>query len=133
METARSNPLPFYPANPNPMSGAGGVRLKGYGVNSINGTQRYQLQQPGNMKLFAGLNVYKDPAGDYTDQTITLLINSDTVLDQISIQELDPTLRLNGGFPFIPVNRKIEGADDMAFTVTSTAVLTLYMVVYYYP
>jgi len=125
--------MPFMQTPKHGLAGAAGIRLKGYTVSSIVGSQPYAISQPGNMRKFAGLNLYKSPSGLFTDQVISLIINSDTVLDTITAQEINPETHLNGSMIFFPIDRDLFGNDSIQFNVTATAVLPMYLVIYYYP
>ena len=126
-----SQGLPLYVPNPNPMTGAGGIRMKGYSTNAINGKQNYSIFQPGNMSRLAGINLYSDTP--LTSETVTLLVNSDTVLDNIVAKEISPIDHPTNGMVFFPIDRAIGGRDEIIFTVQANAANVINIVLYYYP
>jgi hypothetical protein len=103
---------------PAPQTGAKGIRLKGYNVTSSIGTQTTTITQPGNMRNLIGLNVYQNTA--FTTETISLTINSEKVLDNISAKDLCPETHMISD-PVIRISRALTGNDDIKLEFTSSA------------
>lgn len=101
-----------------PMVGAKGIRLKGYNLTSQVGTLSQTISQPGNMRNLIGLNVYSSAA--FTTETISLTINSEKVLDNISAKDICPENHQIGD-PVIRLSRQLTGNDDIKLEYTSTA------------
>lgn len=101
-----------------PMTGAKGIRLKGYNIVSVIGTSTTTITQPGNMRNLIGLNVYQDVA--FTTETISLTINSEKVLDNISAKDICPETHQIGD-PVIRISRELTGNDDIKLEYTSPA------------
>lgn len=101
-----------------PQVGAKGVRLKGYNITSQVGTVTTTISQPGNMKNLIGLNVYQNTA--FTTETISLTINSEKVLDNISAKDICPDNHQIGD-PVIRISRELTGNDDIKLEFTSGA------------
>jgi hypothetical protein len=98
--------------------GAKGIRLKGYNVTSQVGTVTTTITQPGNMRNLIGLNVYQDTA--FTIETISLTINSERVLDNISAKDICPENHQIGD-PVIRISRPLTGNDDIKLEYTANA------------
>lgn len=101
-----------------PQVGAKGIRLKGYNIASIVGTSTTTITQPGNMRNLIGLNVYQDTA--FTTETISLTINSEKVLDNVSAKDICPENHQIGD-PVIRISRPLSGNDDIKLEFTSTS------------
>ena len=101
-----------------PMVGAKGIRLKGYNITSQVGTVTSTITQPGNMRNLIGLNVYQDVA--FTTETISLTINSEKVLDNVSAKDLCPETHQVSD-PVIRISRELMGNDDIKLEYTSPA------------
>jgi hypothetical protein len=99
-----------------PMVGAKGIRLKGYNITSQVGTVTTTITQPGNMRNLIGLNVYQDVA--FTTETISLTINSEKVLDNVSAKDLCPETHQVSD-PVIRISRELMGNDDIKLEFTS--------------
>lgn len=99
-----------------PQVGAKGIRLKGYNITSIVGTSTTTITQPGNMKNLIGLNLYQDVA--FTTETISLTINSEKVLDNISAKDICPENHFISD-PVIRISRALTGNDDIKLEFTS--------------
>ena len=115
--------------------GAIGINWKGYTVNAIAGTQTYTISQPGNMRNLIGLNVYVlTTGGVLTDETISLNINSELVLDNISAKDQAPQFHQIAN-PVIRLNRQLTGNDDIKVLINSQGVggILLNLVFYYSP
>lgn len=114
-----------------PMVGAKGIRLKGYNITSQVGTVTTTITQPGNMRNLIGLNVYQDVA--FTTETISLTINSEKVLDNVSAKDLCPETHQVSD-PVIRISRELMGNDDIKLEFTSpTAGNTLNATFYFSP
>lgn len=114
-----------------PMTGAKGIRLKGYNVTTIVGTQTTTVTQPGNMRNLIGLNVYQNVA--FTTETISLTINSEKVLDNIAAKDICPEEHQIGD-PVIRISRELMGNDDIKLEITSgTANNTVNATFYFSP
>lgn len=103
---------------PRPQVGAKGLRLKGYNITTIVGTQVTTITQPGNMRNLIGLNIYQNVA--FTTETISLTINSEKVLDNISAKDICPEEHIISD-PVIRISRILTGNDDIKLEVTSAA------------
>lgn len=99
-----------------PQVGAKGIRLKGYNITSQVGTVTTTITQPGNMRNLIGLNVYQDVS--FTTETISLTINSEKVLDNISAKDINPPSHQIGD-PVIRISRELLGNDDIKLEFTS--------------
>jgi hypothetical protein len=111
--------------------GAKGIRLKGYNITSQVGTVTTTITQPGNMRNLIGLNVYQDAA--FTTETISLTINSEKVLDNISAKDINPQNHQVSD-PVIRISRELTGNDDIKLEFTSpTAGNTLNATFYFSP
>jgi hypothetical protein len=116
------------------LAGAAGLRLKGYAVNSINGTQPYSLTQPGNMRLLLGVALYPVLAASTFDNVFcTLVVNADQVLEQIPGSSINPATNPNGNTVYFPVVRKLTGNDNIQFIITNTVVVAYQLVLWYLP
>lgn len=105
---------------PKPQTGAKGVRLKGYNITSQVGTVTTTITQPGNMRNLIGLNLYLNTANVvFTDETISLTINSEKVLDNIAAKDLSPENHTISD-PVIRFSRELTGNDDIKLEFTST-------------
>jgi hypothetical protein len=114
-----------------PQVGAKGIRLKGYNITSVVGTQTTTITQPGNMRNLIGLNVYQSAA--FTTETISLTINSEKVLDNIAAKDINPQSHQVGD-PVIRISRELQGNDDIKLEFTSpTANNTLNATFYFSP
>lgn len=100
-----------------PQVGAKGIRLKGYNITSQVGTVTTTITQPGNMRNLIGLNVYQDVA--FTTETISLTINSEKVLDNVSAKDICPENHQIGD-PVIRISRELLGNDDIKLEYTSS-------------
>ena len=100
-----------------PQVGAKGIRLKGYNITSQVGTVTTTITQPGNMRNLIGLNVYQDVA--FTTETISLTINSEKVLDNVSAKDICPENHQIGD-PVIRISRELMGNDDIKLEYTSS-------------
>ena len=100
------------------MTGAKGIRLKGYNITSQVGTTTTTITQPGNMRNLIGLNVYQNPA--FTTETISLTINSEKVLDNIAAKDICPETHQIGD-PVIRISRELMGNDDIKLEYTASA------------
>jgi hypothetical protein len=98
------------------MTGAKGIRLKGYNIVSQTGTVTTTITQPGNMRNLIGLNVYQDTA--FTTETISLTINSEKVLDNIAAKDICPENHQIGD-PVIRISRELFGNDDIKLEYTN--------------
>jgi hypothetical protein len=121
-----------------PSFGTVGIVYKGYDVNSQIGTRTIPLQQPGNQRKLVGCALFAtDPAAPITTERVSLIINSNQVLDNIPALAICPqglTGHANNGMPFFVLNRALQGGqDEIQFTVTGTAVKTIQLVLYYSP
>ena len=103
-----------------PQTGAKGIRLKGYNITSQIGTVTTTITQPGNMRNLIGLNVYINAAAGFTTETISLTINSEKVLDNISAKDICPENHQIGD-PVIRISRELTGNDDIKLEFTSAA------------
>jgi hypothetical protein len=99
-----------------PQVGAKGIRLKGYNITSQIGTVTTTITQPGNMRNLIGLNVYQNVA--FTDETVSLTINSEKVLDNIAAKDLCPETHQVSD-PVIRISRELQGNDDIKLEFTS--------------
>jgi len=118
-----------------PQVGAKGIRIKGYNVTTITGTIERVISQPGNMRNLIGLNVYVlTTGGVLTDETISLNINSELVLDNISAKDQAPQFHQIAN-PVIRLNRQLTGNDDIKVLINSQGVggILLNLVFYYSP
>jgi hypothetical protein len=116
--------------------GAIGIVWKGYSVNAIAGTQTYTISQPGNMGQLVGATIFATAAGSaISTETVSLTINSNQVLDNISARSISPQTNnhVNNAMPFFPLYRQLSGNDDIKFSVTGSASLTLNLVLYFLP
>jgi hypothetical protein len=120
--------------NKKPMVGAKGIRIKGYTVQTITGTLQRVINQPGNMRNLIGLNAYVLGSGSFTDETISLNINSELVLDNISIKDQAPADHIISD-PVIRINRALTGNDDIKLEVNSQGVggVNINLVFYFSP
>ena len=109
LEARRRKPVKVQP-------GAKGIRLKGYNITSQVGTVTTTITQPGNMRNLIGLNIYQD--ADFTTETISLTINSEKVLDNISAKDINP-LNHQVSDPVIRISRELTGNDDIKLEFTS--------------
>jgi hypothetical protein len=98
--------------------GAKGIRLKGFNVTSVIGTTTTTITQPGNMRNLIGLNVYQDAA--FTTETISLIINSEKVLDNIAAKDINPQNHQVSD-PVIRISRELAGNDDIKLEFTSAS------------
>jgi hypothetical protein len=80
------------------------------------GTVTSTITQPGNMRNLIGLNVYQDVA--FTTETISLTINSEKVLDNVSAKDLCPETHQVSD-PVIRISRELMGNDDIKLEYTS--------------
>jgi hypothetical protein len=116
------------------LAGAAGLRLKGYSVNSINGTVPYTLTQPGNMRLLLGVALYQVLAASTFDNVFcTLVVNADQVFEQIPGSSINPATNPNGNTVYFPVVRKLTGNDNIQFTIVNTATVSYQLVLWYLP
>lgn len=116
--------------------GAIGIVFKGYSVNAIAGTQTYTISQPGNMGQLVGCAIWSTASGAaITTETVSLTINSNQVLDNITARAISPQTdnHVNNAMPFFPLYRQLSGNDDIKFTVTGSGSLTLNLVLYFLP
>jgi len=116
--------------------GAIGIVWKGYTVNAIAGTQTYTISQPGNMGQLVGVTIFATATGsEITTETVSLTINSNQVLDTISARAISPQTNnhTNNAMPFFPLYRKLSGNDDIKFSVSGSATLSLQLVLYFLP
>ena len=102
--------------SPKVMTGAKGIRLKGYNITSQVGTVTSTITKPGNMRNLIGLNVYQDTA--FTTETISLTINSERVLDNIAAKDICPETHQIGD-PVIRISRELTGNDDIKLEYNS--------------
>ena len=98
--------------------GARGVRLKGFNITSQIGTVTQTITQPGNMRNLIGLNLYQNVA--FTNETITLTINSEKVLDNVAAKDICPETHQVSD-PVIRLSRILTGNDDIKLEFTSSA------------
>lgn len=111
--------------------GAKGIRLKGFNVTTQVGTVTQTITQPGNMRNLIGINAYKNTA--FTNETISLTINSERVLDNIAAKDICPENHQIGD-PVIRISRPLTGNDDIKLEVTSgTAGQTVNATFYFSP
>ena len=103
-----------------PQTGAKGIRLKGYNITSQIGTVTNTITQPGNMRNLIGLNVYINTVGGFTDETISLTINSEKVLDNIAAKDINPQNHQISD-PVIRISRELTGNDDIKLEFTSAS------------
>jgi len=116
--------------------GAVGIVFKGYSVNAIAGTQTYTISQPGNMGQLVGCALWATTSATaITTETVSLTINSNQVLDNITARSISPQTdnHVNNSMPFFPLYRKLSGNDDIKFSVTGAGSLTLNLVLYFLP
>jgi hypothetical protein len=116
--------------------GAIGIVMKGYTVNAIAGTQSYTISQPGNMGQLVGCAIWATTAATaISTETVSLLINSNQVLDSIPARAISPQTdnHVNNSMPFFPLYRKLSGNDDIKFTVSGSGALNLQLVLYFLP
>ena len=110
--------------------------FKGYSVNAIAGTQTYTISQPGNMGQLIGCTIFATASGAaITTETVSLTINSNQVLDNITARSISPQTNnhVNNAMPFFPLYRQLSGNDDIKFSVTGNASLNLNLVLYFLP
>ena len=111
--------------------GAKGIRLKGFNITTQVGTVTQTITQPGNMRNLIGINVYKNTA--FTNETISLTINSERVLDNIAAKDICPENHQVSD-PVIRISRPLTGNDDIKLEVTSgTAGQTVNATFYFSP
>jgi hypothetical protein len=117
------------------LAGAVGLRLKGYGTNSTNGTAPYTLAQPGNMRLLLGCALYPIVANPATfdNMFVSLVVNADQVFDNIPAAAINPALNPNGNTVYFPIVRKLNGNDNIVFTVQGVASFALQLVLWFRP
>jgi hypothetical protein len=116
------------------LAGAAGIRLKGYGTNSVNGTAPYTLTQPGNMRRLLGVALYPVLAATNFDNVFcTLVVNADQVFEQIPGSSINPASNPNGNTVYFPINRLLTGNDNIQFTIAATASAAYQLVVWYLP
>jgi len=116
--------------------GAVGIVWKGYTANAIAGTQTYTISQPGNMGQLIGVTLFATASGSaITNETVSLTINSNQVLDTIPARAISPQTdnHVNNAMPFFPLYRKLSGNDDIKFSVTGSGSLSLQLVLYFLP
>jgi hypothetical protein len=116
--------------------GAIGIVFKGYSVNAIAGIQSYTISQPGNMGQLVGCALWATAAASaISTETVSLTINSNQVLDNITARSISPQTdnHVNNAMPFFPLYRQLSGNDDIKFTVTGSGNLTLNLVLYFLP
>ena len=70
------------------------------------------------MRNLIGLNVYQNIA--FTDETVSLTINSEKVLDNIAAKDLCPETHQVSD-PVIRISRELMGNDDIKLEFTSGA------------
>jgi hypothetical protein len=109
--------------------GAKGIRLKGYNVTSQVGTVTTTITQPGNMRNLIGLNVYQNYA--FSTETISLTINSERVLDNISAKDICPENHQIGD-PVIRISRPLTGNDDIKLEFTSGTAANILNATFYF-
>jgi hypothetical protein len=68
------------------------------------------------MRNLIGLNVYQNVA--FTDETVSLTINSEKVLDNIAAKDLCPETHQVSD-PVIRISRELLGNDDIKLEFTS--------------
>jgi hypothetical protein len=112
-----------------PQTGAKGLRLKGYNITSVVGTQTTTITQPGNMKNLIGLNIYQNTA--FTTETISLTINSEKVLDNIAAKDLCPETHQVSD-PVIRISRELAGNDDIKIEYTSPTANNILNATFYF-
>lgn len=117
-----------------PQVGAKGIRIKGYTVTTVTGTIERVISQPGNMRNLIGVNVYILGSGSLTDETISLNINSELVLDNISAKDQAPSDHFISD-PVIRLNRQLTGNDDIKVLINSQGVggVVINLVFYFSP
>lgn len=117
-----------------PQVGAKGIRIKGYTVTTVTGTIERVISQPGNMRNLIGVNVYILGSGSFTDETISLNINSELVLDNISAKDQSPANHTISD-PVIRLNRQLTGNDDIKVLINSQGVggVVINLVFYFSP
>ena len=115
--------------SPKVMTGAKGVRLKGYNVTSQVGTVTQNITQPGNMRNLIGLNIYQNTA--FTTETISLTINSERVLDNVSAKDICPETHQIGD-PVIRISRELTGNDDIKLELTSGTASNIMNATFYF-
>jgi hypothetical protein len=112
-----------------PQTGAKGIRLKGYNITSVIGTVTTTITQPGNMRNLIGLNVYQ--TAGFTDETISLTINSEKVLDNISAKDICPENHQISD-PVIRISRELTGNDDIKLEFTSSSANNILNATFYF-
>jgi hypothetical protein len=118
------------------LSGAAGVRLKGYNINSVAGVVETTINQPGNMRALLGVALYPtlNPALNLFNGTyVTLNINSELVFDAIPALAIYPLANPQGNIFYFPVFRNLMGNDSILFTMQSTSSNPYSLVVYFRP
>lgn len=114
-----------------PQTGAKGIRLKGYNIVSVVGTATTTITQPGNMRNLIGLNLYSDAGGGFTTETISLTINSEKVLDNVSAKDIAPENHFISD-PVIRLSRPLTGNDDIKLEINSSVAGTIINATFYF-
>jgi len=108
------------------------VKLKGYTFNSVNGTTSFDLQQPGDCNTLIGINIFPTAASNNTvDNTFSLTINSQLLLDQINAAECNPIINYSNK-PFLQIMYPLAGSDSIKLSWTDTTATTYVINIYYY-
>jgi hypothetical protein len=90
------------------------------------------IQQPGNMALLAGVNLYINTTAAIADTVISLIINGLKYLDNVSAQELIPSNNYHPkGLLFVPISAPLAGNDSIQLEVTGGGTSTCYFTIYY--
>lgn len=119
--------------------GAVGLQYQGYFTPALTVDRTYPLTQPGNMGKLLGI-FFVNAAGTagVTNQTFSLLINSNVAMDTMPILAACPQNLENGfvnnSLPFFPVYRDLKGTDQIQVTIRSTvSIANLYTILVYAP
>lgn len=96
-------------------------KIKGYRFTVPTGNSTQTLQLPGEAKMLLGLKLYNENnAGPVVDQTISVLVNNEKLIDTVHTAQFDANPNnSNQQQEYLAINRPLAGQDTVNVEFTN--------------
>lgn len=122
-------------ARPAGTLGAKGLFFRSVSLVTATGSNTVNITNPGNARTLVGINFWNtNNAQPFSDETISLTVNSETLLQQNSIKEFSPADHVIAK-PVIEINRPLKGTDEIQLSISTQGAggVPLNATIYYLP
>jgi hypothetical protein len=110
-------------------------RIRTQTVNTTNGSTTVQIQQPGNLYRLMGIAIVPATAAGVTANNtaninVTLIVNSDNVLENVSGTVLNPQTS-GANEEYVKILRPVSGSDQIQLTIVDTQATSYDVMLYF--